>query len=418
MKIIIYGTGWNATKALNTLRQKYSDDIIAGFTQTVYDDKKKEICSKPVYKLESLTSWGGGVKFYISPEWPLRGEIQAYLLDNGYAEKEDILNYESCQKYVSCVSLEEMMVLSDMGFYNCCYGPGRNFPPLVRYKDNISEAVDDFLIQRDDIIQKLKTNAKNPCSGCPALKSDYWKDKKETLNLAVGLSYPCQLACSYCTWEGNSRNIAKANAENLTRADEVDVPSIIRVIEDKGIFPREGMVNFASGEITISKKCDEILDASSNHPVGIYSNGIIYSERIANLVSRNDGSYLNVSVDAGTSETYKSVKGLDVFEKVKTALFRYREKGAHIILKYILLDKNNNEADLRGFVNLMQDIKPDKVSVSFDFNMGQEGITEAVTDGAAYLVGECRKRDILCNLISDFGKSNIERIEEKINSEI
>jgi MoaA/NifB/PqqE/SkfB family radical SAM enzyme len=79
----------------------------------------------------------------------------------------------------------------------------------------------------------------------------------------------------------------------------------------------------------------------------------LYDEKIKELVSR-PGSHLNISVDAGTPETYKQIKGLDVFEKVFSNIEKYSET-ASVSCKYIFIPQNSNDTDIMGFIQKCKD---------------------------------------------------------------
>ena len=76
------------------------------------------------------------------------------------------------------------------------------------------------------------------------------------------------------------------------------------------------------------------------------------------MISRKDGSFLNVSVDAGTRETYREVKGLDAYDRVLSHIRRYAQEGAVIEIKYILMPENCDRENIDGFLAFCKEISP------------------------------------------------------------
>lgn len=72
------------------------------------------------------------------------------------------------------------------------------------------------------------------------------------------------------------------------------------------------------------------------------------------------------SVDAGTVETFRKVKGVDGFDRVCENLREYAKHGP-VILKYILLDGiNHTDQDLKGFFKLADEVAV-RVELTRDF---------------------------------------------------
>jgi hypothetical protein len=85
----------------------------------------------------------------------------------------------------------------------------------------------------------------------------------------------------------------------------------------------------------------------------------------AETIAKDRGA-VEVSVDAGTRETYASYKGADVYDRVVENILRYRESGP-IKLKYIAAGCNISDADIDGFVDLARRAKPISVMVTPEY---------------------------------------------------
>ena len=130
-----------------------------------------------------------------------------------------------------------------------------------------------------------------------------------------------------------------------------------------------------------------------------------------------DGSFLNISLDAGTKSTYAAVKGLDVFEEVIETLRRYKYAGSYMLLKYIILPENCNKNDFDGFVKLAQELRPISVSVSCDIRIKAIDLPKKIIDGAVYLAGELKSHNITTTIMPYFGEDNTNYIKEKMEKQ-
>jgi hypothetical protein len=134
-----------------------------------------------------------------------------------------------------------------------------------------------------------------------------------------------------------------------------------------GIINESTRMGFACGELSIHPKRREILRLFDRFPCTIFSSCVVFDEAIAGHAGYGKTT-LNCSVDAGTRETYAKVKGADVFEKVCGNLEQYAGRGAKLLLKYIFLKGiNDNEADIDGFVRLVEKLRPGSVMISWDY---------------------------------------------------
>ncbi len=72
---------------------------------------------------------------------------------------------------------------------------------------------------------------------------------------------------------------------------------------------------------------------------------------------------VEVSIDAGTRDTYTQVKGKDALGRVIDNIARYREHG-QVNLKYIGGSNNLGDDDIEGFVKLTARLAPNIVTVT------------------------------------------------------
>ena len=410
--LIIYGTGNRAPGALDIVREEYKDYEPVAYTSKRAEKVGNNIRGLPVLSREEVKRiYGDDMYIYISPAAPTCDEIQEELLTIGYIPEERILNRTNRKRYVSCFSLETTAIVTNEGIYYCCNLENiRNASPLVPWQETPEATVELFLKQRDRFVEELQTpSGMNPCAGCPELKNTWWENERHISVLALSMSYPCHLGCIYCDLLTNARHLA-AHREEAEKAKSLDIPALLDCLSEKGGFSPSEPIQLSGGEITASPVKEELLAAVSPYPVQVFTTGVIYDEKIAELTAREDGSFLNVSLDSGTAETYRLVKGLDAFERVMTTLRRYRQKGSHLLLKYIIMPENASEANLEGFLELAAELRPQSVSISCDIRVETSLLPRVVIDGAVHLALGCRERGIAYTIMPYFGETNLKEI--------
>lgn len=412
-KVIIYGAGRRAPIA-------YDECVRGGYETVAFCDSDSSkagdiICGLPVMTRTQILKKFNDFFVYIAPSAPINEEIERSIVEDGFALPERIINRSKTRTYVSCSSLEKVAIVTNEGIYACCSLDNiRNAAPYVEWKDSIEATVDAFIEQRDKYINELNTtDAVNPCTGCPALYKGQWETDRKISVLALSPSYPCQLKCEYCELQSNGKYIT-TNQSEIEKANNIDVAKLVDCFEKKGKFIPSEPIQLSGGEITVSRKKDELLDAVEKYPLQIFTNAIIYDDRVAKLAARTDGSYLNISLDAGTRSTYAKVKGLDVWDRVVDTLSKYKETGSRMLLKYIILPDNCNCEDFDGFLKIADEISPLEVYISCDISVDVKNHPREVTSGAVYLAKGCKTLGIQYTILPYFGEENMKWINENI----
>lgn len=407
--VVIYGAGAMAPYAIQSL----SSDLYNIIAVCDSDESKTggNICDIPIMSRQMVREkYGNDFFVYVSPNSPVREEIQEQIIRESFVTRERIIN---C-RYLSCNSLENVVVAENKGLLFCCdLEEIRNASPYVPWKSSECETVNSFLKQRDTYIEDLqRPHTQGPCDNCPDLRMAEWNADRKVNILSLSLSYPCQLSCIYCKL-ANDKNLPNRE-EELKKACSIDINKLLNALKKNGKFHPSEPVQISGGEITVSPKKEELLNAVGEYPLQIFTNGILYDEKIAKLTARDDGSFLNISLDAGTKETYRLVKGLDVYEKVCETLRKYKDKGSHILLKYIILPENCSKEDFDGFTALAEEIVPMSVSIACDVRVPAERIPQSIVEGAIYLGTRLQREGISVNVLPYFGKENLNYIHSKM----
>mgnify|MGYP000299703919 FL=1 len=176
---------------------------------------------------------------------------------------------------------------------------------------------------------------------------------------------------------------------HMERAEE----DIIKKILSAEMVDIEKQVIYSSGEISIQPNVDKILDLIQGFELSIFTNASVYNKRIHEIIKKKNCSLL-ISVDSGTRETFKKVKGVDLFEQVWENIGRYASDNGNVILKYILMSSNYGIEDLNGFIEKCKQygIKHLRISRDWYYNGGE--IENGVVKASLLLIRKAKKSGI------------------------
>ena len=177
---------------------------------------------------------------------------------------------------------------------------------------------------------------------------------------------PCQSRCIYCPaikyahtdWRPGTNNVYEKVFNALEYAISI------------GLVDADAIWTISSGEITIHPYKDRILDIVKNRSASFWTNCFKYDERIADNLLKNPRSRIHLSIDSGTPETWRKVKGFDNFTEVMGNLIKYYNNSTHseqIALKYILLPGvNDSYKDYSQLIEIMEKLCIMRLTISRD----------------------------------------------------
>ncbi len=268
----------------------------------------------------------------------------------------------------SCYDLHNSVFLAPNEIRTCCK---RFFHENTLKGDVVAiEASEDSNYSVSDIRQAKKKiyeemNSKggyNPCNGCPHLEFKDWGGSPIENGIDyLSLEYHsiCNMRCLYCcdTYFGGKQ--ASYSVVNLV--DE---------FIDNGLLTNTNYLVWGGGEPTLDRNFNKILDSIVSMNIGprirMISNSTNYSEEIKKGIDE-DKVFLVTSVDAGTSDVFRKVRGLNGFDRVLNNLNKYsRDNPQNIIVKYIIRDDNCSFDELDSFVE--QIIDNDLIACNFQLS--------------------------------------------------
>ena len=321
-------------------------------------------------------------------------------------------------RYYSCRYINEFNMIfrgrfdeNNPGIRLCC-APVKNTPTSVFGKTG-KETVENFIEMRNALITNAKNHSSssspppppeqfiNDCNKCEYYKLNEWKNNNfiKTVHFSVYPS-PCQCKCIYCVipniyrYENNDKYVVDYYNIMFDAANYLKKTSMIS--------PNTHW-HISSGEITIHPHKDEIYNLVKNDPVHFLTNCFIYDEKIGNILKTNPNSKINLSIDAGTSETWHKVKSFNNFDKIIENLNKYHEnctQNNQIFLKYIILPGlNDNYDDFAFIIKLMKTLNINFLHISRELIYKTNYLnSEKLIEAVGCFVAMLSKNDINSNM--------------------
>ena len=354
-KVVLFGTGGNAKPAL-----KYLNDN--GIEVAYFVDNNLNIKNIETYTVHApeilLTEEKSNLRIIITPDFPIYKDIETQLVEMGLKE---------CLQPTQFLCCDSM--LNDLVYYKdslcfCCESQSGflSTRPDFPYLDNAEETIINFLQKRKAIIDRVIPIG---CVGCQFLHHRNVFDRKiKIINISC---YPsvCQAKCIYCGVHTDPQN----NYQNVKNSQQPKmIIEMIQYLQKSNLLDDDCRIDFAPAEITILPHKDLLLDVTSKYKATFYTNAFLFEPKIADSMKKNN-STIYVSLDSGTKETFKLVKGCDLFEKVLANLKKYREYNAFVLKYNILSGVNDSDADIAGIVEILKLLNLDFLNLSFEYNM-------------------------------------------------
>ena len=398
LPLIYYGAGQAAEREIET-----SPNLLRGVCFIDKDENKhgKTHIGLPILSMDEATNKYGRFNLFVTVARHNKAAVFEYLIGIGI-KREEIINYEETY-YYGCCDLEENLIYTETKLFACCEGAeGRLRPPELYWKDNIEETILDFLALKERTVETLKKGEKTSCDGCPNLKKYVGTPENKIKLVCHGIAAPCQLSCYYC----NAQERYPEN-KNITQLNALEFARVLKFLESENLISKDATLVLAEGEPTIHPQLDDFYEAAERYRINCSTNGVLFDKRLADLLATGRGS-INVSVDSGTEETYRKVKGLDAFNKVWENITNYANTGANVSVKYIFLPENCNDNDIIGFVD--NATKSGVQSIQLSRNLSDQNANEFEILYAAKMMNLARAAGINIGFAGYFSKPEADSI--------
>ena len=239
------------------------------------------------------------------------------------------------------------------------------------------------------------------CLKCANFRMGEWEDKYLIgyVNLSMYPS-PCQSKCLYC-------GVGMEAPGDRAAEGYEKVFDALEYALGVGLIAPKAFWQVSCGEITIHPYRDRILDIVQDRAAAFYTNCFRFDFQIAANLATNPMSSINLSIDSGTRDTWRRVKGVDNFGSVVENLAKYRESSARagqITLKYIVLPGvNDGQADYEAVVGLMKALGTNHLTLARDArtkynDCGEE--QDRLVASAGRLVALLRTSGLTCDMFT------------------
>ena len=246
-------------------------------------------------------------------------------------------------RYKSCYWIESGINFDINAYKICCLYSAKGGGNTIiedHYKGKPInwEKVFEFKKQVKDIFKSGQIYPK--CDGCILLEEKDWDDDHTKISM-INLDYwtKCNSRCTYChTMVDKKRYNSFKNYNFLP---------IIKDMIKRDILRPNGHVSFGGGEVTLLKEFEKLLNIFIDFGfplIRIHSSCILYSKAIEKGLKEGCVDLI-VSVDAGTKEMHRKIKGVDSYDKVWKNLKNYasKQKDKYAVkTKYIVIPGEND----------------------------------------------------------------------------
>ena len=283
--------------------------------------------------------------------------------------------------------------------------------PQVKFEETPEETLRSFVSKCRMIDQECKSikndarrRATKGCAKCSQFQSGPYRN--DGLVHYVNFSMypaPCQCRCVYC---GVHLEDQSTDTESAIKLYD-HIFSFLELAFKRGLIADNVVWQVSSGEIAIHPHHDRLMELLKGRATTFYTNCIKFDEDIAKNLHDNPNSAINLSIDAGTRETWHKVKGLDNFDKITENLSKYftqTTRPGQITLKYIVLPGiNDTYEDYISVVEIMKVLKVKHLTIArdvskkYDIN-GQDAIN--LMGAAAYLLAILSKNNMSADMFT------------------
>ena len=297
--------------------------------------------------------------------------------------------------YKTCKDLEDSLYVAPNEIRACCQrffhdGKIRGDAKLLDIKENKTPTSSDIKKARERLFNEIQNDENEQCKGCIFLKKTEKKPNfsSKVSHLSIEHHSVCNLRCSYCSDVYYAGKKSKYNV----------VEFISFLSKDKSLDNCQQVV-WGGGEPTLDKSFEEILEeihkhANPNIYHRVFTNSVRFSEAIPKFLKKSLIK-ITTSIDAGTPETFKKVRGrpkfYNVFENLK---YCSKIDPTKITIKYIFTDENYEEKEIDGFVENCKKYELERCNFQISMNYKDDHLEFKMLKSIAYLFAKLHNNGI------------------------
>jgi sulfatase maturation enzyme AslB (radical SAM superfamily) len=356
------------------------------------------------------------------------------LSDFGIEPAKPRLKYRSCAQVENAMMVIHGLIGKKGKHIRPCCGAGFGSPPGIAFRGTPKETLSSFMLFRremiaenirfgllGDAISDEKRKLTKICTRCPRFVESDWPAQGEhpitDLNFSVYPS-PCQCKCIYCDVRINEGHGSFQYDESLHKKGYDRLFDTIEYGLDNGMISEDATWRFATGEITIHPLREKFFNLVKKKKTIFATNAFLFDEEIAAHLSSDPRSSICISIDCGTPETWRKIKGFDNFDTVISNVSKYLQACQcqdQMYLKYvILLGINDNFKEYSACVDLLKKLKITNLGVHPDHQRCFDANANVQNDlcrAAGCLSALLRKNKICTDMAPTWTRRQLEKIE-------
>lgn len=251
-------------------------------------------------------------------------------------------------KSKSCIYLQKAIYLAPNEIRACCQrffvnGKIKGDVPLIKLINKRNVSFEEVINAKKNLLERINNETDVLCSGCPHLSLEEWGPvENEAINvISIEDHSLCNMKCTYCSeiyYGGVSPQYdLKILLENLPKIDA------------------DLHIAWGGGEPTIRKDFEDLFTYLTKNfkprTQRIFTNALKYSKSLQEALD-NKLATITTSIDAGTEDTFKKIRGSSRLDLVLHNLHNYSRNNSELItIKYIFTENNYDFNEVQAFVN-------------------------------------------------------------------
>lgn len=249
---------------------------------------------------------------------------------------------------LSCKDLDSSLFLGPDEIRACCkrfFVHGIRKGDVVLLKADAQIDLPRIHAAKQELIDRINADNAPECSGCPYIERRPVQQGGIDYLSLENFAY-CNMRCTYCSPKYYGGTEAQYNAATIVE----------QLAKKAGGFEANCHVVWGGGEPTLSPRFDSVNRSLAAMPqsgkIRVLSNSLKYSGNLE--VQLNDPRFhLVTSIDAGTEETFRALRGKPGLQDVLDNLLRYQQvldDRRRLTIKYIVGAHNHTSSELVAYV--------------------------------------------------------------------
>ena len=294
------------------------------------------------------------------------------------------------KKTLSCDALHHAIFAAPDVFRHCCKrffvrGKMKGDVEIFNFTSDANISYEKIREGKIKLYENINQGRRTPCTGCPWLRKDVWAplDKLEISHISIEHHTICNLRCIYCS-------------EMYYGGGEAayDVKHLFEELSINNAISKKLSIVWGGGEPILLKSFDDVFSTITDQykPIhnNVFTNATIYSKTLEKYLRKNKAS-ITTSIDAGSVEIYKAIRGRDKLHTVLENLKKYHEAGSdNVTIKYILIFENASEKELSAFIRKIKEYGLEKCSFQISSNFKDDAITDEIAKAAIVLFNQLK----------------------------